>query len=197
MSLEDLQYLISQYVDDVLPPLERQQVEAMLSRDPQARAICEEYRDLNAQLKNAPLPVIDFDVLSASLRERIAGEVIEQPVLRLTSWSRGFGRLAIAASVLLAVGVGAFMLLRNDPAASTKVEVAIVPSSLPGSIDITGPEVELATTAGIIEVSIGPGTQTQAAQYWHPADEVVAREPHVVIAAGSDWEIESEHPLTY
>ena len=84
MTRDELEYAISQYIDGVLPPLERSALEEQLAGDPEARAILAEYRKLDATLKaSMPLPSIAWDRLTAEIQDSIAAEPAT-PFVRLT-----------------------------------------------------------------------------------------------------------------
>src|SRR3712207_3228494 len=105
MAGDNLEYAISQYIDGTLPPLERDALEEQLAADAEARATLEEYRRLDATMKQAmPLPEVAWDALTANIQQALAGE--EAPVRHYRLGAMGWtGRLAIAASVLLAVSI--------------------------------------------------------------------------------------------
>src|SRR3982751_4843533 len=73
----ELEILIAQYADGTLPAERRDALEEVLRRDPAARALLEEYRELDHALKGATAPEIagvDWDRLA----ERISGAVTKQ-----------------------------------------------------------------------------------------------------------------------
>src|SRR4051812_40612310 len=73
----ELEILIAQYADGTLPAEHRDALEEVLRRDTAARALLEEYRELDRELKNAAAPEIaevDWDRLA----ERISGAVTKQ-----------------------------------------------------------------------------------------------------------------------
>src|SRR5436190_14352409 len=106
----ELEYAISQYLDGTLGPLERAALEERLAREPKARELLEEYRRFNVMLKTSlPVPAVAWDKLADHLKKAVAAE--EAPVkhfsLGAISWT---GRLAIAASLLFAIGLTTFLM---------------------------------------------------------------------------------------
>jgi len=128
MAREELEFLISQYVDGTLAEGERVALEARLRDDAEARALLEEERSLTAGLKSlkavVPAPSVNWDLLA----ERISASVARGPVLAATEAEepeaassyrigrlRGparWGLLTLAASVVLAIG-GAALWMSN------------------------------------------------------------------------------------
>ena len=67
MTRDELEFSISQYLDGTLPPEERAALERRLESDPEARATLDEFRALDAALKDAPLPAFDWTKVSTSI----------------------------------------------------------------------------------------------------------------------------------
>src|SRR6478735_8656063 len=100
---EQLEFLISQYADGSLPESERALVELRLQTDADARTLLDEYRSLDASLKSAmPLPAVNWERLAEHLSEAVAEER-ETRAATVLGRIGNFGRLAIAAAVVLAV----------------------------------------------------------------------------------------------
>jgi len=167
MSRDELEYAISQYIDGNLPLLERNALEERLAVDAEARALLQEYREFSAALKQAiPVPEIAWERLAAQIHQSLESE--EAPIrhysLRSVSW---VGRLAIAASVLLAISLAVHF--SNRPSASTEsAGVALV----------SGPQIEQPKTPVIAEISIGPSASVAANS--RASEEIISR-PTVVL----------------
>lgn len=176
MANDELQFAISQYHDGSLPAEERAEVEAMLERDGEARALLAEYRALDRMLKGLPVPEVRWDQLA----EQISGaldERDEQMGRRYSlSWVRLAPRLAMAASVLLAIGVGVLVYRSHEQGARTAREsVAITQIKVLQSEKMSGPAVN--------EVQIGPSAVAlQSSGRWFSADDVISRPSQVTIA---------------
>src|SRR5438105_19050 len=73
MDREQLEFRISQYVDGTLPAAEVAALEAVLAADAEARAVLEDFRKLDAAMKDqARLPQIYWDRLAAHLSDAVA-----------------------------------------------------------------------------------------------------------------------------
>ena len=191
MNSTELEYAISQYVDGTLPPAERAALEEALAGDPVARATLAEYEALQAALKTAlPAPAdIDYDALGARISAAVAQEK-ETPVRHYAMPWVGQSRraLAVAASVLLAIGVGivSFSVLRNQP----NIEVTIpTPSGGNGgaampTVVVVGPQAEAAAVPAVEQISVGPSDQL--ASNWTSGQAVVSRPPRVLIYSALD-----------
>jgi negative regulator of sigma E activity len=114
---------------------------------------------LDALLRSTPGPVVKWDRLAAHLSGVVAAEApsTEQPEERPAVAGRiGFGRfvprMAIAASLLVATGIGA-LLLKNDNGSQPGVAVNPAPVVV---ADVTPPRAETATQPALAEISIGP-----------------------------------------
>jgi anti-sigma factor RsiW len=124
---EELEFQIAQYADGTLDEAEREAVEAALEEQPAARLLLAEYDALGATLnaaKRETLPAVRWDRLVGEISAAVAREAeLEQvevagkiePAERAESypifgWLRSPMRLALAASVLLAVSIGVAVL---------------------------------------------------------------------------------------
>jgi len=194
MISEELEFRISQYADGSLPAADAVALEAALANDSEARAMLAEYRRLDGAMKRElALPVVNWDRLAGHLSDAVAAADERQQsnfTLRIGSGVSIWGRLAIAAMVLVAVGSAAWLGLR--PARSTNV--AIKPS-LVQLAEITGPRAEAANRPAVEEVAIGPSASAGSVNY-AVAEDIVYRTPRVVIAS-SRSDRQDSSPLPY
>ncbi|HVT90520.1 MAG TPA: hypothetical protein VHD56_16820 [Tepidisphaeraceae bacterium] len=168
MNREELEYAISQYIDGILPPLERSALEERLATDAEARAILGEYQQLNSAIKQSmPMPSIQWDRLAEQIGRALDEEEAPTQNYKLHSaqWVR---RLAIAAAILLAVGVSIPMLRRpgTNPAPT-------------GLAVISGPAPEVSQVASVEQIQIGPAPNI--ASNWQNSEDIVARPTIVLI----------------
>jgi anti-sigma factor RsiW len=190
--MTDLEFSISQYPDGTLAGPERSALEERLATDAGATALLEEHRRLDELLRQAPLPAIQWDSLAQQLSAVIAEEAMPQaqePAHTLRMPWVGFGsRIAIAASVLIAVGV-TFAVLNREKGKSTSTTTSqTVAIQKPASfVEITGPSAEVASAPAAVEVSVGPSQaiagESMLARY---SDEVITRPSHVMVASGAN-----------
>lgn len=180
MTPNELEYAISQYIDGILPPLERNALEERLATDASARAMLEEYRSLDASLKGLPVPQIAWDQFSSQLNKALENE--ETPIRHYSMMSMGWtGRMAIAALVLLAISMAVYFV----PRTSQTVEPT-------GIVVVSGPAIEESAGPVVAEISIGHSPSV--AQDWRAAEEVISR-PGVVLIDSARSSQDNDSPL--
>jgi anti-sigma factor RsiW len=80
MTNDQLEFAISQYLDGTLPPEERTALERLLSTDPEAQRLLEQYRSLDLLAKGAlRLPSLNWNKLSASISNAVATDAASAP----------------------------------------------------------------------------------------------------------------------
>jgi len=187
---EQLEFQIAQYADGTLPPAERAALEQTLANDTEARALLDEYRRLDVALKSElPVPAINWDRLAAHLSNTVA---VEDRATTTIAWPlRSWGKIAVAAAIALVIGAATMWQLR--PAAP--VEKVVInnhlvtpPNGSPATninvvVVVTGPAAQTATAAPIVEINVGPSAWARQTNYG-VTDQVVYREPRVMIASG-------------
>ncbi|HEV2292971.1 MAG TPA: hypothetical protein VGR35_03895 [Tepidisphaeraceae bacterium] len=182
---EQLEFQVAQYADGSLPESERALVELRLLSNAEARALLEEYRALDQSLKSSmPLPPIDWDRLADHLSEAVA-ERSEERSATVLGRIGTFGRLAIAACVVLAVGGVALwtsmkfggenaQVVHSIPSTGSNANTAIVtpPETRPAPLVVVrGPAPEAADAEPVVVVSVGPSSQVTPD--WRAAEGVV------------------------
>lgn len=184
-----LQFALSQYHDGTLPPEEREAIESLLAANAEARTLLEEYARLDRVLKDAaPLPAINWSLLS----QRIGNALDErdESVSRrysLAWWTAG-RRLAVAAGILLAIGVGVAVYLAER---STTVQP---PTRLASTSQIKVNVPDPASGPPVTQIAIGPspavGDESDTALY---SDNIVYRPSHIAIASGDAVAQDTDH----
>ena len=104
MTRDEIEFLISQYLDGTANELDRSRIEEVLATDADARAILSDYQRLNVIVKSAlPMPEIAWDEFSASISAETAKLDIPLKTFRI-----GFGTWSKVATIaaMLAVVVG-------------------------------------------------------------------------------------------
>lgn len=161
MASEELEFLITQYLDGTLSADQKAAVELQLESDEDGKRLVEEHRKLTAALVQARcLPAINWERLGEHLSAVVAEEEQRRGVLRIV-WLSYAAKLAMAACVLLAVGMGLYVLLRSQGTGLTSSAV----------VQIMGPQAQGATGKALVEVSIGPAGDLQQGRY---AENIVA-----------------------
>src|SRR4051794_13592271 len=106
MTGEELEFQISQYLDGQLPSADAAALEERFATDASARALLEEYRGLATLVKRElPLPVMNWDRLASHISSVVADEALPEVQTFKIAWYRRPSVFAIAASVLIALGV--------------------------------------------------------------------------------------------
>lgn len=180
MNRDELEYAISQYMDGVLGPLELRAVEERLAQDAEARAILDEYRRLDAMMKqSSAVPEIAWNGLANQISKVISAEPLPVKTFRLgaVGWT---GRLAIAAVLLMGISVAIYFISPSrDSATGMKGEQGIA--------IIHGPQIDQSTGPIVEQIQIGPALGT--ADRWRGAEEAIVRPSIVLIdqaASGQD-----------
>jgi anti-sigma factor RsiW len=184
MTRDELEYSITQYLDGTLDEASRGALEARLAEDPEARALLEEHRLLTAALRSGSLPQVRWDRLSQSIGAAIDDQLADRA--ERASWAirmvRSPAYVALAASVLLAIGLAIHFLTQHNPGRSTSP----TPATATVALDIQGPQEDQSAGPAVEEVSIGPGGSYAHASTLAPyADEIDTRPARVVVAAGA------------
>ena len=202
---EQLEFLISQYADGSLPESERALVELRLGGDADARTLLEEYRALDATLKSSmPLPAVNWDRFAEHLSEAVA-EQREARATTVLGRIGTFGRLAIAACVVIAVGgVALWTAMKpqgsgdntsivhsgsgNNAVENTTIDSDITnvvpPAPRPAPVVIVrGPAAQGAAEAPVVIVAVGPSASVQP--NWRAAEGVVTGPSRAIWIASS------------
>ena len=113
---QHLEFLISQYVDNVLDAPNRKFVEQQLSADPAARNLLQQHREAQDMLDDygSRLPMINWAEFDATLTARLDAE-IAAPV-QAAAWRRWVRPVAAAAALLVRVRPAR----RSSPRGGTK-----------------------------------------------------------------------------
>lgn len=176
MEREQIEFLISQYVDGTLPASESAALESLLARDAEARELVAEYRQLDAALKASPVPAVRWDRFAEHLSQKIADEPEPVNSYKITFVQRTV-RFAIAATILLVSGlvIRSYLIDETPPA-----DVM----ALNETIEVTGPVAEAPAGQSVVQIAIGPSPEIAADPVtWRYAEGVVYRPARVVIAA--------------
>src|SRR3954470_15957884 len=102
MQRDDLEFLISQYVDGTLRGGQLEALDSRLKLDPAARAVLAEYRALDAQLKALPRPDVRWDAFAEQISAAVADAEAPAQSYRLADYRWGNRWVAVAAAVVIA-----------------------------------------------------------------------------------------------
>src|SRR3954451_15703857 len=78
MSPEQLEFILTQYLDGTLPPEQLDALERTLETDPRAHALRDEHERLTALLRSQQLPEMDWDDLARDFCAVVTGSIDEQ-----------------------------------------------------------------------------------------------------------------------
>lgn len=137
MNAEQVEFLISQYADGTIPPTDRVALEAHLDANPDARRLVDEYRELNDLLRTAApeVPSFDFGAMASRINEAIDDHNTSAEPIRLRiPWTRIGVGFAVAASVLLAIGI--WLRPVGEPARSNPTVATAGNGNHPGVIRV-------------------------------------------------------------
>lgn len=113
---------VAAWVDGALSPEEARRIEGIVAQDDGAQAYAEAVRKSNAALQDAFRSPLDEPV-PAPIRGAIFGEPGKVATLPRARWTQSWGFLALAASVAIAVGVGAGGLVWTDDGSARIAEL--------------------------------------------------------------------------
>jgi len=188
LSGDNLEYAISQYVDGTLGELERRALEEQLATDGEARALVEQYTQLNTVLRSAdPVPAVDFQLFGARISAAIEHEALPAP--KSLSLPRAVLRyVAVAAALALAATVGIHFMAGTAQAPQVAVST--------GSIQVQGPAEEAAKSKPSIHLAVGPSEALarRGDRLSLGDDAIFTHRPRVVISA-ADAPRRSDVPL--
>jgi len=178
MTRDELEYTLSQYLDGTLAAPDEAALEERLATDESARALLAEYRSLERTLRAAPLPSFDFDALSSRISASVAEQ--DEPAQRYRlHWVRTAASLALAACIVIAVGVG-IRRLQNTPTEHDRQIAGVEPKQIV-VVDATS---RLSPSPDpIAVVSVGPSAAPQdrpALARYH--EDLLSRPSQVIIA---------------
>ena len=145
---DEQEFLLTQYLDGELPAEEAKQVEQLLADIPAAQKALVDHRAIGTILKHAwPLPEIHWDRLQQHLCEMVAEEA-QASRFRIANWMPTTMRIAVAASVALAIGLAAYLSMNRG---------GTMPGPAPVQVaQVTVAEPEKASGTASIQISIGP-----------------------------------------
>ena len=189
MSPQDqLEFLISQYLDGTLSAPEQKALEARLSQDPRLRARLDEYARLDDLLRTGlPTPPMDWNDFANQISSSLAMAPSPARTHRLTGAFAAAA--ALAACALLAIGITLRQTRQTPPTIS-----AVVPSTSPveeiARADVVGPAAE--SPAGTSWSQVGLGPPPSDANILADSDApLVAQPSHVYIVSAM---LTADHP---
>ncbi len=157
---EEDEFAISEYLDGTLSDQERSSLEQRIASKPALAAVMAEYRSLDGVVKNAmPMPAVKWDVLAERLSESVDDEFQRQRFY-IGNWLKQPMRLAVAAIVLIAIGMGILVMSRNV----NKPEL---------TFEVVGPEKAQGPAVAQVEFDMSPAL-AQSGTDWYSAGDVVA-----------------------
>ena len=191
MSPEDqLDYLLSQYLDGTLSAPEQKALEARLAQDPELRARLEEYARLDNLLRTAlPTPQIPWNKFADQISNAIAAA--PRPARSYRLHPALIGAAALAACALLAIGITQH--LQNQ---APQPEIGSIQTQPPvveiAMADVVGPAAESPAGKSWAEVGLGPppSAADMSPDSFAP---VVAQPSRVYIASATDTTDHATH----
>lgn len=186
MASEELEFSISQYADGTLADEQRVALESRLADDPEAQALLAEDRSLTDLLRSAPTPEVRWDRLAESISAGI-DRAMEERAAGASWWFRHRlpAGLAVAASVLIAIGIAVHILLPGNSSTEIRGPVKPLGSETTAMLNVQGPEADAPSGPQVTQISIGAGGSYAHDSSLAPyADEMDNRPSRVVIASG-------------
>lgn len=168
---DELELAVVRYVDGELSQAESNDLEQRAAADGATRRLLAEHRSLLTVLKHAwPLPAINWSLLSQRISDAI--EESAAPVsYSLQAYLRPVLRFAIAACMILAIGLAIRFSLPQPPAPTPLVQIAVA-----------GPET--APAAAVVNINISP-SDTFARRSLDPYYSGIVTVPSRVVVANT------------
>ena len=182
MTRDELEFSISQYLDGTLAAAQRDALDERLASDAEARAVLAEYQALQGVLASSPIPDVNWDQFAAQISSAVARQELPAQSYKLSAWLRP-ARLAIAASVLLAIGVATALLVNrtgDGPVTASAEPVRIK------RVDATAPENASPASSQTIEIAISaPASSSDDRFVLHLEDDGIVHRPSraVIVSA--------------
>jgi anti-sigma factor RsiW len=186
MANEELEFSISQYADGTLSDEQRLALESRLADDAEAQALLAEDRSLTDLLRSAPMPEVRWDRLAESISTAIDKQM-EERAARASWWFRHRipAGLALAASILLAIGIAIHLLVPGHGPGQERGPVRTLSTHTMAMLNVEGPQEDAPAGPQITQISIGAGGSYAHDSSLAPyADEIDNRPSRVVIASG-------------
>jgi anti-sigma factor RsiW len=146
--IDDLENLITQSLDGLLPPEQQAKLDGELARNLEAQSMLADYAALDTALKHSPLPQFDFAQLGQRISDAIAEADEPAVVYTFPAWARWSAGIAAAACMLIVFSIWGHTQ-RATPVAVSPVQQ----NSTQVAITIAGSP---ANTQPIGAISIGP-----------------------------------------
>jgi anti-sigma-K factor RskA len=168
---EEDEFAINEYVDGTLSAEERATLSKRMEGEPALRAVMDDYRALDSVLRQSmPMPAVKWEVLAERLSETIDAESQRQRYY-IGNWLRQPMRLAVAAIILIALGLGILFTVSSHGTPVLAVEVV-------------GPEKPAGPSVAIMEFDMSPAL-AQSGTDWYSAGDVVAMPSTLDVAFGT------------
>jgi anti-sigma factor RsiW len=167
---EQLEFLLSQYLDGTLSVPERKALEIRLKQDPVLRQSLEEYSKLDELLRTSmPLPRMQWD----DLGDRISSAVWSIPAPRSAAY-----RLIPALAAITALAACALLAIGLRLRSPRGVSAPVAPVVQIASAQVIGPAAESPVGTAYANVALAPPPNYGDMRY-----DIVAQPSHVYIAS--------------
>jgi anti-sigma factor RsiW len=165
---EEDEQAISEYLDGTLADLEQAELEKRVAGEPGMARAMTEYKSLDAMVrKGMPVPAVKWDLLAQRISEAVDAQGQRERMF-IGNWLKQPMRLAAAAVVLIALGVGIFVAM---PGGHKPVMTII----------INEPEKVEGTKVATMDFDMSPSL-AQSGTDWYSAGDVVSMPSELDVA---------------
>jgi len=179
MLSDEIQFSLLEYLDGSLPAEKLAAIEQLLASDGEAAEFVREQRSLDALMRTAPLPMINWNALSKQISSAVYEEVLPRHSWQI-HWRWIGAAAAMAASVLI---VGGVVLHHRGSVQNVVHVIPVVQPAEVASAIVIGPAAETANGASA-DVQVGPPVMMDnLPESVDPADGLVDRPSHISITA--------------
>ena len=157
---EEDEFALSEYVEGALSAEHGAALEKRIEAKPGLRAVMQEDRSLNAMLRSSmPLPAVKWDVLAERISESIDAQAQRQRMY-IGNWLRQPMRLAAAAVILVALGLGILLTMSNNAKKPTM------------AIEVVGPEKPSGPAVAQVDFDMSPALAQSGTDIYSAGDVV-------------------------
>jgi anti-sigma factor RsiW len=157
---EQDEFAISEYLDGTLGDEECASLKQRIADEPGLAAVVAEYRSLDGMIRaSMPMPAVKWDVLAERLSESIDAQG-QRSRMFIGNWMKQPMRLAAAAMILIAIGVGILIAISSG-GAKPVLDVVVV-----------GPEKAAGPAVAQVEFDMSPALAQSGTDFYSAGDVV-------------------------
>jgi len=157
---EEDEFAVTEYLDGTLSREHQAALKQRIDNEPGLRAVMEEYRSLDGIVKSAmPMPAVKWDVLAERLSESVDAQS-QRSRMFIGNWLKQPMRLAVAAMILIAIGLGILITISHIGATPVM------------AVEVVGPEKPAGPAVAQVEFDMSPALAQSGTDFYSAGDIV-------------------------